>query len=97
LQSRPSLGPDEVRAILTGTAQDLGAPGADPEFGAGFADALAMVARAAGEPAFAPLAPALEAVVPAPAPEEKQAVSLASDSPSPGPQAVASEPEPTTR
>jgi subtilisin family serine protease len=96
LQSRPSLGPDEVRAILTATAQDLGAPGSDPEFGAGFADALAMVARAAGEPAFAPLAPALEAVVPAPAPEEKHAVSLARDGASPQPQA-ASEPEPSTR
>ncbi|BAU88757.1 peptidase S8/S53 [Methylorubrum populi] len=39
LQARPDLKPAEVRAALTHSARDLGPPGPDREFGAGFADA----------------------------------------------------------
>ncbi|MDR7035604.1 subtilisin family serine protease [Methylobacterium sp. BE186] len=39
LQARPALAPGEIRAALVRAARDLGAPGPDPEFGAGFADA----------------------------------------------------------
>jgi len=39
LQARPDLKPAEVRAALTRSARDLGPPGPDREFGAGFADA----------------------------------------------------------
>ncbi|AWN40902.1 S8 family serine peptidase [Methylobacterium durans] len=39
LQARPALSPGEVRSALARGARDLGAPGPDPEFGAGFADA----------------------------------------------------------
>ena len=35
LERNPALKPDEVRAILTKTARDLGAPGRDDLFGAG--------------------------------------------------------------
>jgi subtilisin family serine protease len=43
LQRDPSLKPDDVRAILTKTARDLGTPGRDDLFGAGEADAYAAV------------------------------------------------------
>jgi len=43
LQRNPALKPDEVRAILTKTARDLGPPGLDDQFGAGEADAFAAV------------------------------------------------------
>jgi subtilisin family serine protease len=43
LQRDPALKPDDVRAILTRTARDLGAPGHDDLFGAGEADAYAAV------------------------------------------------------
>jgi subtilisin family serine protease len=39
LQRAPSLTPDGVRDVLLKTAKDLGAPGKDPEFGAGLVDA----------------------------------------------------------
>jgi hypothetical protein len=39
----PALGPDDIRAILTRTARDLGPPGRDDLFGAGQADAFAAV------------------------------------------------------
>ncbi|MBX9932812.1 MAG: S8 family serine peptidase [Methylobacterium sp.] len=39
LQEKPGLSPKEVREALTGSARDLGAPGPDGEYGAGFADA----------------------------------------------------------
>jgi hypothetical protein len=72
LQGRPSLTPEEVRAILVRSARDLGGPGADSEFGAGFADALAIVGSGADEnkqaaaevvlsPAAQPIAPDGEA------------------------------------
>lgn len=43
LERNPALKPDEVRAVLTKTARDLGAPGRDDLFGAGEADAYAAV------------------------------------------------------
>jgi subtilisin family serine protease len=43
LERNPALKPDEVRATLTETARDLGAPGRDDLFGAGEADAYAAV------------------------------------------------------
>ena len=51
LERNPALKPDEVRAILTKTARDLGAPGRDDLFGAGEADAFAAVTAVAGTPA----------------------------------------------
>ncbi|MFB9264837.1 S8 family serine peptidase [Bradyrhizobium erythrophlei] len=47
LERNPALKPNEVRAILTNTARDLGAPGRDDLFGAGEADAFAAVTAAA--------------------------------------------------
>ena len=46
LQRRPDLDADAIRALLQGSAQDLGAPGADADFGGGLADAAAAVAAA---------------------------------------------------
>jgi Subtilase family len=43
LERNPALMPDDVRAILTRTARDLGSPGRDDLFGAGEADAYAAV------------------------------------------------------
>ena len=39
LERKPQLSPDTVRQIIVSTARDIGAPGKDPEFGAGLADA----------------------------------------------------------
>lgn len=50
LQAKPGLKPAEVRAALTRSARDLGPPGPDREFGAGFADAEGAV-RALTAPA----------------------------------------------
>ena len=55
LERNPALKPPDVRAILTKTARDLGAPGRDDQFGAGEADAFAAVTAAAAAPAV-PLA-----------------------------------------
>ncbi len=62
---RPDLSPDEVEAILKGTARDLGSAGADPQFGAGLINASAAVSAAAAyvRPLPPPPPPA-----PAPAP-----------------------------
>jgi subtilisin family serine protease len=51
LERNPALKPNEVRAILTATARDLGAPGRDDLFGAGEADAYAAATAAVGAPA----------------------------------------------
>jgi Subtilase family len=48
LERNPALKPNEVRAILTATARDLGAPGRDDLFGAGEADAYAAATAAVG-------------------------------------------------
>ena len=53
LERNPALKPDEVRAILTKTARDLGANGRDELFGAGEADAYAAVAACAPAPVAA--------------------------------------------
>jgi subtilisin family serine protease len=55
LERNPALKPSEVRAILIGTARDLGAPGRDDLFGAGQADAFAAVTAVTNAPA-APMA-----------------------------------------
>jgi subtilisin family serine protease len=55
LERNPALKPSDIRAILTKTARDLGAPGRDDQFGAGGADAFAAVTAAAAAPAV-PLA-----------------------------------------
>jgi subtilisin family serine protease len=44
LERNPALKTDEVRAVLTRTARDLGSPGRDDLFGAGEVDAFAAVA-----------------------------------------------------
>jgi Subtilase family len=60
LERNPALKPNEVRAILTKTARDLGAPGPDEQFGAGEADAFAAVTAAAPAVASASGKPAGE-------------------------------------
>ena len=55
LERNPALKPGDIRAILTKTAHDLGAPGRDDQFGAGEADAFAAVTAATAAPAV-PLA-----------------------------------------
>jgi subtilisin family serine protease len=54
LEHNPDLSPDAIRRALLSTARDLGAPGADPQFGAGLVDALAALLS------IAPAAPAVE-------------------------------------
>jgi serine protease AprX len=51
LEARPDWTPDDVRAAIAATAIDLGAAGADPEWGSGALDGYALVALAAGDPA----------------------------------------------
>jgi subtilisin family serine protease len=55
LERNPALKPSEVRAVLTQTARDLGAPGRDDLFGSGEADAYAAVSAIGVAPA-APIA-----------------------------------------
>jgi subtilisin family serine protease len=50
LERNPALKPNDLRAILTKTARDLGAPGRDDLFGAGEADAFAAVTAAVAAP-----------------------------------------------
>lgn len=50
LERNPALKPNEVRALLTSTARDLGAPGRDDLFGYGQADAFAATTAAAAAP-----------------------------------------------
>jgi len=51
-ERNPALKPEELRAMLMGSAHDLGSPGRDDLFGAGEADAYAAVKAAiAGVPA----------------------------------------------
>jgi subtilisin family serine protease len=59
LERNPALKPDEVRAILTKTARDLGSPGRDDLFGAGEADAFAAVSAVVSAPVV-PVATASE-------------------------------------
>lgn len=46
IERNPALKPSDVRDVLTRTAQDLGPPGRDDQFGAGKADAFSAVAAA---------------------------------------------------
>jgi hypothetical protein len=46
LERNPALKSDQLRAMLTKTARDLGSPGRDDQFGAGEADAYAAVEAA---------------------------------------------------
>ena len=46
IERNPALKPSEVREVLTRTAQDLGPPGRDDQFGAGKADAFGAVSAA---------------------------------------------------
>jgi subtilisin family serine protease len=50
LERNPALKPEDLRAILTKTARDLGTPGRDDLFGAGEADAFAAVTAAVAAP-----------------------------------------------
>src|ERR1700712_3223324 len=50
MERNPALKPNDVRAILTKTARDLGAPGRDDLFGAGEADAFAAVTAVVDTP-----------------------------------------------
>ena len=74
LERNPALKPNDVRALLTKTARDLGAPGRDDLFGAGKADAFAAVTAAAAAPAVP-----LGAVSGTPAGEKTPALNPASD------------------
>jgi subtilisin family serine protease len=49
LAYKPSLKPEEIRAILVATAQHLGAGGINPQFGAGLVDPLKALELAASE------------------------------------------------
>ena len=64
LERNPALKPGELRAILMGTARDLGSPGRDDQFGAGEADAFAAVTAVVATPAVPvaamPAKPAVE-------------------------------------
>ena len=51
LERNPELKPNEIRAILTATARDLGTPGKDELFGYGQADAFAAATAAIAAPA----------------------------------------------
>jgi Subtilase family len=75
MERNPQLKADEVRAILTRTARDLGAPGRDDLFGAGEADAFNAVTAV------------LDAAVPVAArPEQPAEVKLAEPQPIPATQ-----------
>jgi subtilisin family serine protease len=63
MERNPQLRPDDVRAILTGTARDLGTPGRDDLFGAGEADAFGAVTAVVGS--AVPVATAIEQPSPA--------------------------------
>jgi subtilisin family serine protease len=43
LERKPGMTPDQARGVLLATARDIGAPGRDPLFGAGLADAYAAI------------------------------------------------------
>ncbi len=55
LERNAGLTPEAVRRALVSTARDLGAPGVDPQFGAGLVDAYQAVMS------VAPAAPAADA------------------------------------
>jgi subtilisin family serine protease len=67
LERNPALKPGEVRAIVTKTARDLGAPGRDDLFGAGEADAFAAVSAVNAVPLVAASEPAADKAAEKPA------------------------------
>ena len=71
LERDPALKPDEVRAILTKTARDLGSPGRDDLFGAGEADAFAAT-EASVAAAATPVAARESPKIDESAPEQKE-------------------------
>jgi hypothetical protein len=87
MERNPQLAPTELRAILTRTARDLGAPGRDDLFGAGEADAYRAVTAVLD--AAAPVA-AVSDETPAVAVAEPQALTLTRDL---GPATAAMAPE----
>jgi hypothetical protein len=50
LERKPGMTPDQARATLLTTAKDIGAPGRDPLFGAGLADAYAAITAGEAPP-----------------------------------------------
>jgi subtilisin family serine protease len=92
MERNPALKPDEVRAILTKTARDLGAPGRDDLFGAGEADAFGAVTAVAGSDtvpvASADQPPAVKVAEPQAAPATRDlgpsAAAMAADKPAVG-------------
>ena len=69
MERNPALKPNDVRAILTKSARDLGAPGRDDLFGAGEADAFAAVTAGVEAPQVQPQVP-VAAASPKPAGEK---------------------------
>jgi subtilisin family serine protease len=58
LERKPGMTPDQARGVLLATAKDIGAPGRDPLFGAGLADAYAAITAGETPGAQAPTAEA---------------------------------------
>ena len=58
LERKPGMTPDQARATVLATAKDIGAPGRDPLFGAGLADAYAAITAGDAPMAQAPTAEA---------------------------------------
>jgi hypothetical protein len=58
LERSPGMTPDQARTVLLATAKDIGAPGRDPMFGAGLADAFAAISASETPVAQAPAAQA---------------------------------------
>jgi Subtilase family len=88
LERNPALKADELRAILTRTARDLGSPGRDDQFGAGEADAFAATEAAnaatatpvvAKEPAKASETAPQQTESPQARPQSPPAAAMASD------------------
>ncbi len=86
LQRNPALKREELRAILTKTARDLGPPGPDDQFGAGEADAFAAVSAVTVSPmplaaaSEKPAAPEMPEAEPAPT-SELSTPTMAADKP----------------
>jgi hypothetical protein len=53
LERKPGMTPEQARATLLATAKDIGAPGRDPLFGAGLADAYAAITAGEAPPVAA--------------------------------------------
>jgi hypothetical protein len=96
LERNPALKPADVRAILTTSARDLGAPGRDDLFGAGEADAYGAV-QAVPEGAVSAAAatvPVMAVSDPAPAAASSNATTSDAAAATAGEAAPASEPQP---